>query len=44
MVVNEQIENVRERRRMLVWVVAMVIVSAEGSLERLWERLAHALG
>ena len=44
MVVNEQVENIRERRRMLAWMVAMVIVSAGESLARLWERLEHALG
>lgn len=44
MVVNEQVENIRERRRMLAWMVAMVIVSAGGSLARLWERLEQALG
>lgn len=44
MVVNEQVKNIRERRRMLAWMVAMVIVSAGGSLARLWERLEHALG
>lgn len=44
MVVNGQVENGRERRRMLAWMVAMVVVSAGGSLARLWERLEHMLG
>lgn len=37
MVVNEQVETARERKRKPAWMVAMVIVSAGGSLARLWE-------